>query len=200
MILVSHIDLTGAIQQDSLVQWYSYSQENIELSKKENKPVFIMIKADWCHACRMYEEITLNTAEIASFLNGNFIPILVDFDREGEIASKYSVLGPPTTIILLANGEKVISIPGFIAKDKLLESLENSLNPLKRGSIEGARMSFQVNSFERLSFENTIPRFAVPVPSEKSGVERLPEPILGIRLIFILFFAIISGYWYFKNN
>jgi thioredoxin-related protein len=190
----------AVIENTSPLIWHDYSIEAFEQAKQENKPVFMVIKADWCHACKLYEDNTLNTAEVSNLLNSYFIPILVDFDREKKIVSKYSVVGPPTTILFSSEGKEIASVPGFISKEELLDGLENSLSNLKNGSMEDARLSFQGhNVYEALSFGNTTPRTAIPVEADSPCGERLFSPIQSTLLLFILVFSIGSAYALYKS-
>lgn len=116
----------------SLIKWREYSAQAFDEAVKEKKPVFMIITAVWCYWCHVYEEKTLETKEVADYINSNYIPIFVDYDRRKDIASKYPAGGLPTTVIITADGEELVSVPGFIEKEQLLSNLEKTLAYIKK--------------------------------------------------------------------
>jgi len=111
----------------SLIKWQEYSAQAFDNAVKEKKPAFMIITAVWCYWCHVYEEKTLETKEVADYINNNFIPIFVDYDRRKDIASKYPAGGLPTTVVLMPDGEELVAVPGYIEKGQLLLNLEKTL-------------------------------------------------------------------------
>lgn len=115
----------------SLIKWMEYSPEAFDRAKKEGKPIFMLISAIWCYWCHVYEEKTLETKEVAEYINANYIPIFIDYDRRKDIAARYPAAGLPTTVIFAPGGEEVVSSPGYIPKEKLLQNLQLTLKYIK---------------------------------------------------------------------
>jgi thioredoxin-related protein len=67
---------------------------------------------------------TFQDPAVVSYLNENFIAIRVNFDKEGEIVSRYGVRGLPSTWFLTKTGEVVRIIPGYISPKALLSMLK----------------------------------------------------------------------------
>ncbi|MBI5682005.1 MAG: thioredoxin domain-containing protein [Deltaproteobacteria bacterium] len=111
----------------SLIKWREYSAQAFEEAAKEKKPVFMLITAVWCYWCHVYREKTLETKDIAEYINNNYIPIFVDYDRRKDIASKYPAGGLPTTVILMPDGEELVAVPGYIEKEQLRVNLDKTL-------------------------------------------------------------------------
>ncbi|MBI5892329.1 MAG: thioredoxin domain-containing protein [Deltaproteobacteria bacterium] len=116
----------------SLIKWRKYSAQAFDEAQKENKPIFMLITAVWCYWCHVYEEKTLETKEVADYINSNYIPVFVDYDRRKDIASKYPAGGLPTTVILTPDGEEIVAVPGFIEKEQLLSNLQKTLAYIKK--------------------------------------------------------------------
>jgi thioredoxin-related protein len=195
LLLVFNFQSAGAEKPDNaLVEWRDYSEGLFDLAKKEAKPVFMVITADWCHVCRSYEENTLNTKELAGFLNNYFIPVFADFEKDSELVAEYAVVGPPTTIIFSAEGEKVASIPGFVTKEDLLEGLEGALPHIKAGRLDEARRAFVLYQHERMSFDRSLLRIASPVMGAESAKSERAKPFKGIS--FMIFILLSGGVLY----
>ncbi len=108
----------------SLIKWQEYSDQTFLTAKKENKPVFMLITAIWCHWCNVYEEKSLEDKDAAEYINQNYIPIFVDYDKRKDISKQYPASGLPITIILSPAGERLITAPGYIPKERLLGNLK----------------------------------------------------------------------------
>ena len=105
------------------IQWHSYD-DGMARSKFEKKKVFLHFTAEWCYYCGVMEKETFNDPVIISSLNVNFIPILVDFDRETKTSDFYSVRGLPDTIFIAENGQIIGRRPGYIPPEVLKRILK----------------------------------------------------------------------------
>ena len=114
------------------INWHSY-EEGMVLGKVEEKKVFLHFYADWCAFCRKMAKDTFQDPNVIAYLNENFIPIMVNTDKDQETAAGYSVLGLPFTVFLTEIGEPIASVPGYIPPDTLLSMLKE-VNGLKKGS------------------------------------------------------------------
>lgn len=127
----------------SRIEWMDYSQEAFERAKKERKPIYMLITAVWCFWCQVFEEKTLEKEEVVRYLNENFINIFVDYDKRKDIASKYPPTGLPYSVIFSPDGEELVSVPGYIEKERFLENLRKTvayvkeLKPERRERVEG---------------------------------------------------------------
>ena len=116
----------------SKIKWKEYSQKAFEQAEKEGKPIFMLITAVWCYWCHVYEEKSLAEDSVAEYINKNYIPIFVDFDERKDIARRYPASGLPTTVIFAPDGTELISVPGYIPADKLVENLKKTVEYIKK--------------------------------------------------------------------
>ncbi|MDA0987011.1 MAG: thioredoxin domain-containing protein [Bacteroidetes bacterium] len=90
------------------VDWFSWSDEAFEKSKKENKPIFLSIGYSTCHWCHVMERESFEDIDVAKLLNENFISIKVDREERPDIDNIYMQFcqittgsgGWPLTVIL----------------------------------------------------------------------------------------------------
>ncbi len=113
------------------INWRSY-EEGMILSKIEKKKVFLHFYADWCGFCRKMANTTFKDLDLIKYLNENYMPIMVNTDREPETAGAYGVAGLPYTMFLTEMGEPIFSVPGYIPTDTLF-SLLKEINGIKIG-------------------------------------------------------------------
>ena len=115
--------LSCSFVSSKFINWYTYKQ-GIELSKKEEKKIFLYFYADRCTYCKKMEKETFNDYSVASYINDNFIPIKVNSDREVKVALDFDVKGLPSTWFIAENGERISSLPGYIPPKRLLDILK----------------------------------------------------------------------------
>ena len=90
------------------VNWYPWGSEAFELSKRENKPIFLSIGYSTCHWCHQMSRESFEDDEVAELLNKNYISIKVDKEERPDIDNVYMTIcqaitghgGWPLTIIM----------------------------------------------------------------------------------------------------
>ncbi|MBL4727597.1 MAG: thioredoxin domain-containing protein, partial [Rhizobiaceae bacterium] len=117
------------------VQWYQWGEEAFELAKKRNLPLLVSFGYTACHWCHVMQETHFNVEDIASAINENFIPVIVDRERRPELDEAYMLVtealtqrgGWPNTVFLTPE-RKPFYGTGYIAPDDFRQILGNILN------------------------------------------------------------------------
>jgi len=105
------------------IKWYSY-KEGMVTGRIAKKKVFLHFYANWCGYCKKMAKETFQDPSVVSYLNENYISIRVNFDKEGETASRYGVRGLPSNWFLTQTGERIGNVPGYIPPQALLSMLK----------------------------------------------------------------------------
>ncbi|MBL7906786.1 MAG: thioredoxin domain-containing protein [Bacteroidales bacterium] len=71
------------------VDWYPYGNEAFEAAVAGNKPLLISIGYSACHWCHVMEHESFSQAEVAAFMNRNFICIKVDREERPDVDQVY---------------------------------------------------------------------------------------------------------------
>jgi uncharacterized protein YyaL (SSP411 family) len=129
--LILVIFFAGSVPASEVIHWRSY-EEAMAVSKVEKKKVFLHFYADWCGFCRKMAQETFQDSSVVAFLNSNFIPVRVDTDKEQQTAANYGVPALPFTVFLTDRGEPIISLPGYIPADTMLQMLKE-INGIEAG-------------------------------------------------------------------
>ena len=148
LILLLHaVPALAYFHQDSPIDWHEYNQETFDIAEKENKPVFMLITAIWCHWCHVYRDETLHEPEIIEYVNKNFIPVFVDADKRQDLTRQYLAGGWPSTVIFSPSGDEVNRINGMIRKEELLQHMKKVVN------FFASNQTFSKDKLKSSSFE-----------------------------------------------
>ncbi len=116
-------DKTGQeTSQGNGIRWLPWGKAAFERAQQEDKPVLLSISAVWCYWCRVMEETTYIDPDVVSFINNNFVPVLVDNDHRPDVNARYNVGGWPTTAFLTPHGGYIAGAT-YLAPDQLLSML-----------------------------------------------------------------------------
>ncbi|MCK5175417.1 MAG: DUF255 domain-containing protein, partial [Planctomycetes bacterium] len=78
------------------LKWVTDYAAGIEMAKQQNKPVLLAFyKADM-RMCKDMWNHTYKDQEAIDFVEQNFIPILIDIDKQPELAKQYEISYYPT--------------------------------------------------------------------------------------------------------
>ncbi len=101
-----------AVSEDT-INWKSYD-EGIALAKEQGKKIVVFFSASWCSYCAKMKKTTFKNDKVIKYLNDNYIPIIVNSDKERELVSSYGVRGLPTMWFLKEDTTKLSNMPGYI--------------------------------------------------------------------------------------
>ena len=71
------------------VDWYPWSQEALDLSKKLNKPILLSVGYSACHWCHVMEKESFENEEIAKLMNEFYVNIKVDREERPDVDEAY---------------------------------------------------------------------------------------------------------------
>ena len=105
----------------------------VEKANSQGKTVMVDLYADWCIACKEFEEYTFNDPKVQKALsNSLLIQIdMSDFDSidNAEFAKKYQVLGLPSILFFNKQGNELTQqrVTGFMGAEEFTEHLNKIL-------------------------------------------------------------------------
>ncbi|CAN5547769.1 hypothetical protein BH11BAC5_BH11BAC5_51090 [soil metagenome] len=112
-----------AIDSKDGVQFIASSLEQAAaLSKKENKPIFLLAHASYCSSCKKMINNILSLKEIGDLFNKNFVNAQIDIESsEGiKMVKDYEVEGTPTLLFLTPEGQVISISSGYQNKEEVL--------------------------------------------------------------------------------
>ncbi len=122
------------------VDWKAWSQESLDLAKKENKLVIVSVGYSACHWCHVMERESFENDSVARMMNDNFINIKVDRQERPDIDQVYMSAvelitgkagGWPLNCIILPDGRPIFG-GTYFQKNEWINILNQLSNLYKK--------------------------------------------------------------------
>jgi FKBP-type peptidyl-prolyl cis-trans isomerase 2 len=111
--------------RDKTVQWLEGLDQALAEAKTADKPVVLVLYADWCGFCKKLFNETVVDPRV-KVLKDRFVWVKVNSEKEKELYQRYGQQGYPLTVLLKADGTVAEKIDGFrdgAAFSKLLRGM-----------------------------------------------------------------------------
>jgi len=170
------------------VDWYAWGEEALARAKSANKPIFLSIGYAACHWCHVMAHESFENADVAAFLNQNFISIKVDREERPDIDSIYMSAvvamtgqgGWPLSVFLTPDGKPFYGgtyfprtgrygLPGFM--ELLAGILDTWTN--RRDEIDKAAASLTGAMHQELTWQANAPSGDLSVEALQMATQKL---------------------------
>jgi len=121
-------------QRRDTIHWIEDYDAGIGLAKQQNKPVLLAIYKVHNRFCSLMSQNTYNNRDVIEYVQANFIPVLIDVDKQPEIAKRYKANSYPAHYIKRPDSDELFGPrlgydpPSLFIKElrDLLERMEMS--------------------------------------------------------------------------
>ncbi len=155
------------------VDWYPWSQEALDKSKTEDKPIFLSIGYATCHWCHVMEMECFNDKQVADLLNEAFVCIKVDREERPDLDASFMAVcqamgrncGWPLNVILTPKLNPFFvqsyipkhSRPGIIGMIDLVPQV-TQIWKMQRSQMEivGADIKARIEAAEKRTPQNQL--------------------------------------------
>ena len=93
-------------------------------AKDLNKTVAIVFDQDSCVYCEMLKDDVLSNPQVQKVLNEKCIVVIVDVNKNPDVASKYKVFGTPVTVFVKSDGSEISRVEGYLPANEFLNSIK----------------------------------------------------------------------------
>ena len=114
--------IPAAALADPGIRWKDY-RTGKAIALQEKKKIILHFHAEWCPSCKKMREETFSNPEVIELMNERFVTVLVDTDKEPDIARAYRVRGIPDTWVLHPDEKPIGRVPGFVEPTRFLKIL-----------------------------------------------------------------------------
>lgn len=99
LVFLAFVVIVFITEREDMISWVEDYEAGMELAKQQNKPVLLAFyKLNTRFSTDTWEN-TYNDPKVIEYVEANFIPILIDVDKQPEIAERYKVDYYPTHYI-----------------------------------------------------------------------------------------------------
>lgn len=105
------------------VHWLTYKQ-GVEVQRELKKPMLLFFHLPYCYRCKQMERRVFEDPQVISFINRQFIPVMVDLDKEKQTVKLFEVDYTPTSIFIAPDGSRALREKGVITKSRFERMLE----------------------------------------------------------------------------
>jgi thiol-disulfide isomerase/thioredoxin len=137
--LINSAMLVSAATGTTKVQWQKSLKAAQKLALQQDKPMMIVFSASWCTFCHKLDRETFADKRIASFIEREFIPVHLDYDKEPKVAKILDVERLPCTVFLTPQADLLLRSEGFANPKDFQSTLTTALD--KRTEIQQVRAS-----------------------------------------------------------
>jgi thioredoxin-related protein len=121
------------------LKWQTNLKAAHKLAVQQDKPMMIVFGASWCTFCHKLERETLSDRQTVAFIEREFIPVHLDFDKERKIAKILEAESLPCTVILTPDADLLGRSIGYAEPKEYRATLTAALD--KRTEIQQAANS-----------------------------------------------------------
>ena len=158
-VLFLTVTFQSVISQNKFVPVDIPYKTALETAKKEGKPLFVMLYADWCPHCNLMKSEVLSDQSVIDFLNKNFVCTYKDIEKEEGIAlkNKFKTKSLPTFLFIDINETLIYALKGEWKKTDFLNELRYALNPkMQLPYLEKEFLADPSNSDKYFTYLNTL--------------------------------------------
>jgi len=94
------------------IEWQLQFDKGLKVAEKENKPVVLVLYADWCQWCKRFLGESVEDARVKSICD-QFVWMKINSDVEKQFKEKFGQSGFPMVVLLSPKGETLKKIEGF---------------------------------------------------------------------------------------
>ncbi|MGO4771314.1 thioredoxin family protein [Flavobacterium sp. W22_SRS_FK3] len=131
----------------------------LENAKKENKPIFIMLYADWCPHCNQMKKEVFSDSAVMDFLKKNYICLWKNIEKEEGISlkNKFNTKSLPTFLFLDTNETLIYALKGEMKTAEFMTEVSYALNPrMQLPYLEKEFMADTGNSNKFFAYLNVL--------------------------------------------
>lgn len=101
------------------IHWLEYDTA-LQQAKETHKLIFIYAYADWCRYCQKTSNTTFKDPRLIRILNGSYLPVSINVDKQMPLAKQFKIHALPTIIITDTSNEELKRFNGYIDRQVLI--------------------------------------------------------------------------------
>ncbi|MCD0465459.1 thioredoxin family protein [Flavobacterium sp. ENC] len=131
----------------------------LETARTANKPLFVMLYADWCPHCNLMKKEVFSDPAVMDFLKKNYVCLWKNIEKEeGKmLKDKFNTKSLPTFLFLDANETLLYALKGEMKTAAFLTEATYALNPkMQLPYLEKEFLADASNATKFFAYLNTL--------------------------------------------
>lgn len=127
LVLIMAVAVSATEFNDSVVPGLNITTDidgALADAQSQGKNVILIFDQESCYYCVLLKENVLSDGDVQKQLNENFIVVIVDINKQPDVADKYNIYGTPECVILNSVGEEVKKIDGYVGNAEFLDAIK----------------------------------------------------------------------------
>ncbi|WP_337965766.1 thioredoxin family protein [uncultured Flavobacterium sp.] len=159
-ILFLFLSLQTVKSQNQFVPDDTPYKTALETAKLQNKPLFVMLYADWCPHCNQMKKEVFTDPNVMDFLKENYVCAWKNIEKEEGIAlkDKYNTKSLPTFLFIDPNTETLLyALKGEMKTPEFMTEVKYALNSrMQLPYLEKEFLTDPSNSTKFFAYLNTL--------------------------------------------
>lgn len=120
------VALVFIFQQNKMIAWVENYQQGIELSKQQNKPALLAFYKTNNRFNSDTWQNTYSDPKVIQFVETNLVPVLIDVDKQPQIAEQFKIGYYPTHYIKYPDSDELLGpMIGYDPPDLFLTKIKD---------------------------------------------------------------------------
>jgi hypothetical protein len=107
-VFVAFVITVFVIHREKTINWIEDYDAGLEMAKQQEKNILLAFDKKLTRFSSEMWQRTYNNPDVIKFVESNFVPILIDVDKQPDIAKPYNVTTYPSHFVLLPDTHKIV--------------------------------------------------------------------------------------------
>jgi hypothetical protein len=131
-VFLAFVMIVFLTHREKTINWVEDYQAGLELARKHNKPVLLAFYKQFTRYTTDTFQDTYTSPKVITFVETNFVPILINVDEQPKIAELYNVGYYPSHFIKRPDSNDVFGpLVGYDPPDRFILEVTNLLRKMK---------------------------------------------------------------------
>ncbi len=110
------------------IKWHNDLKAAYRVARTQDKPLLIVFSGVKCTYCHKLLRETLGEKGMVAFVEQQFVPVLLDYDKDNQVAKVLEIDALPCTIVLSPQADLLLQTNGFQKTVAYRETLQTALD------------------------------------------------------------------------